>query len=174
MGGVGGALRGLVSSVVVMGGAVRCDGNMGKDGKEAELNFYSDPKAASVVFGAGLPLTLLDLSVANDSCVAACKACVAGLVRLHPPLSPAGEAMATLVEAFPDCAGYDSIAVASLLVPEAFEMEPDVRVKLIEASGATEEAADGSRVTLASSVDLDQYLGLLRGCVVAGDTSGRD
>ena len=60
-----GTLQRCLSSVVVMGGAVRVPGNCGP-GRRAEFNFYSDPEAARVVFGAGLPLVLLDLGVAND------------------------------------------------------------------------------------------------------------
>ena len=52
------AALGLVGSLVVMGGAVDCRGNVTP---HAEFNSYSDPVAAHAVLSSGIPLTLIDL-----------------------------------------------------------------------------------------------------------------
>ena len=53
-------LPSLVRSVVVMGGALEAPGNVTP---WAEFNIASDPEAADLVFGAGLPLILVGLDV---------------------------------------------------------------------------------------------------------------
>lgn len=62
------ALASKLASVYVMGGAVRVPGNVDLPGQSrgiAEWNIYADPRAASVVFGAGLPLVLVPLDATN-------------------------------------------------------------------------------------------------------------
>ncbi|UNK19685.1 nucleoside hydrolase [Paenibacillus sp. N3/727] len=50
----------LVDRVVVMGGAVRCRGNVTPS---AEANIHADPEAAEYVFNSGISLTLVGLDV---------------------------------------------------------------------------------------------------------------
>lgn len=50
----------LVGQVVVMGGAVTVPGNVTP---HAEANIHSDPEAAELVFGSGLPIKLVGLDV---------------------------------------------------------------------------------------------------------------
>lgn len=50
----------LVNRIVVMGGAVTVPGNVTA---YAEANIHSDPEAADLVFGSGLPITLVGLDV---------------------------------------------------------------------------------------------------------------
>ena len=50
----------LIGRVVVMGGAVTAPGNITP---HAEANIHSDPEAADLVLGSGLPLTLVGLDV---------------------------------------------------------------------------------------------------------------
>lgn len=50
----------LIPEVIVMGGAVTVPGNVTPYG---EANIVADPEAAAVVFGSGLPLTLVGLDV---------------------------------------------------------------------------------------------------------------
>ena len=52
------ALR-AADRIVVMGGAVRTEGNASP---HAEFNFYSDPTAARIIMDSGLPLTAIDLA----------------------------------------------------------------------------------------------------------------
>lgn len=53
-----------VKHVAVMGGAVRCSGNITS---EAEANIYSDPESAQIVLQSGLPLTLVGLDVTMNT-----------------------------------------------------------------------------------------------------------
>lgn len=52
------ALR-AADRIVVMGGAVRSEGNASP---HSEFNFYSDPTAARIILDSGIPLTLVDLA----------------------------------------------------------------------------------------------------------------
>ena len=54
------ALAEAVKRVIIMGGAVYCRGNASP---VAEANIWNDPHAASIVFGAGWPVTLVGLDV---------------------------------------------------------------------------------------------------------------
>ncbi len=52
------------ASIVVMGGAVNCPGNVTP---HAEFNFYSDPVAADKVMSSGVPITLVDLGSSRQA-----------------------------------------------------------------------------------------------------------
>ncbi len=54
------ALMARLKRIILMGGAVRSPGNVTP---AAEFNVYTDPHAASVVFQAGIPLTMIGLDV---------------------------------------------------------------------------------------------------------------
>jgi uridine nucleosidase len=56
----------LVKEVVIMGGAVRCPGNITP---AAEANFYHDPHAAQIVIHAGWDITLVSLDVCNTGLI---------------------------------------------------------------------------------------------------------
>ena len=49
-----------VSEILVMGGAVEVGGNVTP---HSEFNIYDDPRAANIVFGSGIPITLVGLDV---------------------------------------------------------------------------------------------------------------
>jgi inosine-uridine nucleoside N-ribohydrolase len=64
-------IRGHISAVYIMGGAVYVPGNMSDfypnpANKSAEWNIYVDPVAASEVFGSGLTLNLIPLDATNQ------------------------------------------------------------------------------------------------------------
>ncbi len=52
-----------LKEIVIMGGAVRTRGNITP---YAEFNIFSDPSAASIVFGSELPITLVPLDVTHQ------------------------------------------------------------------------------------------------------------
>ena len=52
-----------LKEIVIMGGAVRTRGNITPF---AEFNIFSDPLAAKIVFGSGLPITLVPLDVTHQ------------------------------------------------------------------------------------------------------------
>ena len=49
-----------IEEIIVMGGAVECQGNITE---YAEFNIYNDPWAANIVFNSGVPVTLVGLDV---------------------------------------------------------------------------------------------------------------
>jgi purine nucleosidase len=53
----------MLKEMVIMGGAVRTRGNTTPN---AEYNIYSDPLAAKIVVGSGLPITLVPLDVTHQ------------------------------------------------------------------------------------------------------------
>ena len=56
-------LRDHINELIVMGGAVEVPGNITP---HAEFNTYCDPRAANVVFKAGVPVTLIGLDVCRQ------------------------------------------------------------------------------------------------------------
>ena len=52
-----------LKEIVIMGGAVRAGGNVTP---HAEFNLFSDPLAAQIVLGSGLPITLVPLDVTHQ------------------------------------------------------------------------------------------------------------
>lgn len=61
------AIKARLRRIVLMGGAV----GLGNVTPAAEFNIYADPHAASVVFRAGVPLTMLGLDVTHQALVTA-------------------------------------------------------------------------------------------------------
>ena len=55
-----------LKEIVIMGGAVRTKGNITP---YAEFNIYVDPLAAKIVFGSGLPISLVPLDVTHQVCL---------------------------------------------------------------------------------------------------------
>lgn len=56
-------IAGWIERIVLMGGAL----NLGNMTPAAEFNFFVDPHAAAVVFGAGIPIVMFGLNVTHDA-----------------------------------------------------------------------------------------------------------
>lgn len=118
-------ITGLVKEVVIMGGAVRCPGNITPT---AEANFFHDPHAAQIVLRADWPITLAPLDV-----------CTGGMIRQEvldkiyaadKPLAPYIEKSLPFFQRFLETYGVygkvdfpDALAAAYLLEPELFAIE---------------------------------------------------
>ncbi len=108
-----------VAELVIMGG-----GTYGNVTPAAEFNIHADPEAASVVFGCGLPITLVPLDVtetvrSTPERVAAIAAlgtrCSAAVATLLGPRQALGK---------PPMAMHDPCVIAYLLAPELFQGAP--------------------------------------------------
>lgn len=60
-----------IEKIVIMGGAINVEGNIQaldpqSTNQVAEWNIYADPAAASLVFGSGIPITLVPLDATNQ------------------------------------------------------------------------------------------------------------
>jgi len=115
----------LVKEVVIMGGAVRCPGNITP---AAEANFFHDPHAAQIVLSAGWPVVLAGLDV-----------CAYGMIpqdlldkvcRANKPLSSYIAGALPFFQNFLKTFGVfdkvdfpDALAAAYLLAPEIFTEE---------------------------------------------------
>jgi purine nucleosidase len=76
------AIAQAVREVIIMGGALRADGNTTS---LAEFNFYVDPHAAHIVLESGMPITLLPWDITRD--VLLTQADVDRLLDVPSPLS---------------------------------------------------------------------------------------
>lgn len=109
--GIGAAL----AELVIMGGATpRIGGNMSP---HAEFNIFVDPEAASVVFGAGLPITLVPLDLSHQMAAGPAR-----IERFAALGSPVGRAVAGMLSHFRKSDGYmhDPLTIAWLLRPGLF------------------------------------------------------
>jgi inosine-uridine nucleoside N-ribohydrolase len=109
---------GRVEQIVLMGGAI----GLGNWTPSAEFNIYADPEAAELVFGAGLPVTMVPLEVTHRAL-----ATPEVLTRIDGLRTPVARMSATLLRyfaetyervfGFPAPAVHDPCAVAWLLDP---------------------------------------------------------
>ncbi len=111
------AIGAAVDRLVLMGGAI----GLGNVTPAAEFNFYADPHAARIVFGAGLPIVMVPLELTHQAL-----ATPARLAAIKAVATPAARAVAGMIEAFPaEFAArrggvplHDPCAIAYLLWPE--------------------------------------------------------
>ena len=117
-------LRDNVSRIVLMGGSI----GPGNTTPAAEFNVYVDPEAASIVFGSGLPVTMVGLDVTREATAGPEE------VRRLRDLGRVGEVAAELatfststykmVYGFGDPPIHDAVAVAAVIEPEILETRP--------------------------------------------------
>lgn len=109
------AIERALRELVIMGGATpKIGGNMSP---HAEFNVFVDPEAASVVFGSGLPITLVPLDLSHQM--------LASLERIERFAGIGGEvgrATAGMLRHYHKGDGHlhDALTVAWLLRPELF------------------------------------------------------
>jgi purine nucleosidase len=115
-----------VREVIVMGGALRADGNTTP---LAEFNFYVDPHAAHIVLHSGLPITLLPWDITKD--VLLTQADVDRLVKIDSPVSRfIADATRFYIEfhqayfGFAGCSINDPVALALAFMPELARTKP--------------------------------------------------
>lgn len=123
-------LSNRIRRIVIMGGAISVPGNKSR---VAEFNVFCDPEAASIVFNASVPKTLVPLDPCNDvvltdNDIAALSSGPVGSV-LKRALRPYVENLSTF-EGVRGALMYDPIAAYVVLNPQAFTTIPmDVRVE---------------------------------------------
>lgn len=114
-----------VREIIFMGGACHCEGNVSR---WAEANAAGDPEAAAIVFGSGIPLTLVGLDVTMQTRMTPayidlmCEECPGAASFLRAVTAVYGDHYRTEhgLEAFPV---HDASAVACAEAPQFFTME---------------------------------------------------
>ena len=162
-------LAGRIDRIVMMGGAVRAEGNVEPDFL-AEWNFYVDPYAAQVVFEAGAPITLIPLDATNF--VPATVFTLDALAAYHETWQAQAvydmfRADSSLYDGF--YYFWDPLAAAATLEPELVSLET-LKAKVIQEGdeqGSTVEAQDGSEMLVALSAEgrrfEEEFIGALNG-----------
>jgi len=114
-----------VKELVIMGGAIRSGGNITP---LAEFNIHEDPHAAHVVFGSGIPITLIPLDATYKCLLTADD--VERLNKIDSPIARfVRDATATYMdfylkyEGFKGCALHDPLTLATVFAPEIFTFE---------------------------------------------------
>lgn len=111
------AIAPRLGRIVLMGGAI----GAGNVTPSAEFNIFVDPHAAKVVFESGVPIVMLGLDVTTQV-----RPTPARLEALRALGKPAGDAVAGMLALYAERASdggalHDPLAIAYLLMPEAFE-----------------------------------------------------
>jgi len=151
-------------NIIVMGGAVNAPGNVTP---KAEFNIYSDPVAAEVVLGSGLPITLVDLAACRQ--VGISREQAMGLWSDHPM----GRLTLNILQGWfkkepsrQRFEFYDPLAMAIALEPTiatVTKVDLDVGLKENESWGETSESGGPGEITLPLEVNSTRFFGLLEG-----------
>lgn len=132
-----------VRDVIIMGGALRCDGNTTP---LAEFNFYVDPHAAQIVLASGMPITLMPWDICKD--VLLTQADVDRLLATGTPISRfVADATRFYMEFHEEYFGY---AGCSICDPAALALALDPSLARTEAVNVQVEHA--SELTIGKSV----------------------
>ena len=157
------AALGLATSLVVMGGAVDCYGNVTP---HAEFNFYSDPVAAHAVLSSGVPLTLIDLEAGRKTSMT--RAAPEGLKGNSFLGRLAAQRLSNWFHRDVKREGfdfYDPLALAVALRPGLIatrRVTLEVETSNSSRMGQTKVIAEGGPVAVAKEVDAPGFLGLLK------------
>ena len=155
-------LAGWVREIVVMGGAVEVAGNVTP---YAEFNIYNDPHAANVVFGSGVPVTLVGLDVCRE--VAFERGERAWLDGKSSGGRLASRILTGWFDAHPGQHEYhlcDPLAMAAAIEPALLETEAATVVVETEDSGRygqTRADYGGGSVKVARRVDVERARALI-------------
>ncbi len=124
-------IAGAVREVIVMGGALRADGNTTT---LAEFNFYVDPHAAHIVLHSGMPITLLPWDITKE--VLLTQEHIDRLLATRTPLSRfVADATRFYIEFHEKCFGFsgcsinDPAALALAFLPDLAQTTP-MRVEI--------------------------------------------
>ena len=111
-------ISGRIRELVLMGGASYALGNMTP---AAEFNIHADPQAAAIVFGSGVPITMVPLDLTHQVLstperiarvrAAAGQSCAAAALLMMPPADSRRHTVAL----------HDPCVIAWLIAPELFE-----------------------------------------------------
>ena len=155
-------LTGWLQEIVVMGGAVEVAGNVTP---YAEFNIYNDPHAANVVFGSGVPVTLVGLDVCRQ--VAFERGDRAWLEANGSGGRLASRILTGWFDLHPDESEYilcDPLAMAAAIEPDLLETETATVVVETEDSGRygqTRAEYGGGSVKVARRVDVERARALI-------------
>lgn len=145
-----------ITGMVMMGGAVHVPGNVDMhDNTTAEWNMYEDPAAASQVFGAALPLSMVPLDATNHVPIG--KSFLAAAAKL---VSPLGVAVSQLLQLGytsndEDYFAWDPLAGTSIVVPGVVSGSP-TGIELVTTTpnaGWTQPVSTGASVTVNTAAD---------------------
>jgi purine nucleosidase len=127
-----------IAQIVIMGGARTEGGNITAS---AEFNIYADPHAASIVFGAGLPIVALGLDVTHQV-----RTSPERMAKLEALKNPRAQAVCDLLrfseQVERSLAGregaplHDPAVIAYLMAPHLFDAAP-ARIEVETESGLT-------------------------------------
>ena len=155
-------LAGWLREIVVMGGAMEVAGNVTP---HAEFNIYNDPHAAKVVFGSGVPVTLVGLDVCREVAFGRGE-------RAWRDGNSSGGRLASRIltgwfDAHPDQHDYhlcDPLAMAAAIEPALLETEAATVVVETEDSGRygrSRAEYGGGSVKVARRVDVERARALI-------------
>lgn len=161
----------MVKEVIVMGGAAHVHGNISP---VAEANIYNDPEAASLVFSAGWPLTMVGLDVTTrtimtrpyfDSILAIRNARTEFLERVTPFYFKFYKWLYKL----DGCHTHDPSAISYAIDPSLFQTENVPIYVETQGNCAGQTVPDlfrafatGGEVTVCVGVDSDRLLALFK------------
>jgi pyrimidine-specific ribonucleoside hydrolase len=140
-----------ITQMIMMGGAVYVPGNVDMNGNTtAEWNMYEDPAAASQVFRASLPLSMVPLDATNEVPIG--KPFLAAAARLTSPLGVAVSQLLNLGYTSNDenYFAWDPLSAVSLVVP-AVVSGSQTGIDLVTAppnAGWTRPDSHGAAVTV--------------------------